>query len=80
MKSFMPSYTSYDKRGEIRKKGLQRTANHAYNGSRAYRDKLDQVGVKPEDIKSLDDLTRLPFTTSEDLSESYPYPLLSVPM
>jgi phenylacetate-CoA ligase len=80
MKSFMPSYTSYDELRELQKKGLQWTVNHAYNGSAAYRDKLNQAGVKPEDIKSLDDLTRLPFTTSKDLAEGYPYPLLSVPM
>ncbi|MEJ2719409.1 MAG: phenylacetate--CoA ligase [Deltaproteobacteria bacterium] len=61
-------------------KGLQWTVSHAYNGSEAYRAKLDDAGVKPGDIKSLDDLTKLPFTTSQDLAQGYPFPLVSVPM
>jgi phenylacetate-CoA ligase len=40
---------------------------------------MDDAGVKPGDIKNLDDLKRLPFTTADDLKEGYPFPLLSVP-
>jgi len=76
----MPTYSSYDELAAIQLKGLQWTVNHAYNGSPAYRAKLDQAGVKPDDIKSLDDLRRLPFTAAKDLAEGYPFPLLSVPM
>ena len=54
--------------------------NHAYNGSDAYRKKLDDAGCKPDDIRSLKDLQHLPFTTSQDLAQGYPFPLLSVPM
>ncbi|HQE79641.1 MAG TPA: phenylacetate--CoA ligase [Syntrophorhabdaceae bacterium] len=60
--------------------GLKWTVNHAYNGSATYRKKFDEAGVKPKDIKSLDDIRKLPFTTSKDLQEGYPFPLLSVPM
>lgn len=60
--------------------GLKWTVNHAYNGSATYRKKLDDAGVKPRDIKTLDDIRKLPFTTSKDLQEGYPFPLLSVPM
>ncbi|HPU29451.1 MAG TPA: phenylacetate--CoA ligase [Syntrophorhabdaceae bacterium] len=60
--------------------GLKWTVNHAYNGSPHYRKKLDEAGVKPKDIQSLDDIKKLPFTTSKDLQEGYPFPLLSVPM
>lgn len=60
--------------------GLKWTVNHAYNGSATYRKKLDEAGVKPKDIKTLDDIRKLPFTTSKDLQEGYPFPLLSVPM
>ena len=42
--------------------------------------KMDGAGVGPGDIRSLDDLRRLPFTTSKDLQEGYPFPLLSVPV
>jgi phenylacetate-CoA ligase len=80
MKTFMPSYSSYQELAEIQLSGLQWTVNHAYNGSPFYRKKLDEAGVKPEQIKSLDDLKRLPFVTSRDLAEGYPFPLLSVPM
>ena len=80
MKTFMPTYSSLDDLAAMQLKGLQWTVNHAYHGSAAYREKLDAARVKPADIKSLDDLARLPFTTSKDLAEGYPFPLLSVPM
>jgi len=60
--------------------GLKWTVNHAYNGSPVYKKKMDEVGVKPKDIKTLADIKKLPFTTSKDLQEGYPFPLLSVPM
>ncbi len=60
--------------------GLKWTVNHAYNGSPVYKKKMDEVGVKPKDIKTLEDIRKLPFTTSKDLQEGYPFPLLSVPM
>lgn len=59
--------------------GLKWTVNHAYKGSEHYRKKFDEVGVKPEDIKTLEDIRKLPFTTSKDLQEGYPFPLRSVP-
>jgi len=40
---------------------------------------LDEAGVGPEDIRSLEDIEKLPFTTAQDLQEGYPFPLLSVP-
>lgn len=80
MTSFMPTFSSLDELADIQLKGLQWTINHAYNGSPVYRAKLDDAKVRPEEIKSLDDLRRLPFTTAKDLAEGYPFPLLSVPM
>lgn len=77
--SFMPEAKTEEELHRQQLKGLQWTVNHAYQGSRAYHDKLDQAGVKPEAIRSLEDLQRLPFTTAEDLKEGYPFPLLSVP-
>ena len=59
--------------------GLKWTVNHAYKGSEHYKKKLDEAGVKPKDIKTLDDIRKLPFTTSKDLQEGYPFPLRSVP-
>lgn len=78
-KSFMPSFGSRDELKDLQLQGLQWTVNHAYTGSGFYKEKLDQAGVHPKDIKCLADLERLPFTTANDLQEGYPFPLLSVP-
>jgi phenylacetate-CoA ligase len=78
-RTFMPSFKSVDELQQHQLKGLQWTVAHAYRGSDFYRRRLDQAGVRPEDIQSLDDLRRLPFTTADDLREGYPFPLLSVP-
>ncbi len=59
--------------------GLKWTVKHAYNGSCHYREKFDKAGVKPTHIKTLDDIRKLPFVTSKDLQEGYPFPLQSVP-
>jgi phenylacetate-CoA ligase len=75
----MPLHLTEKELREIQLRGLQWTVTHAYNNSPFYRRKLDEAGVKPEDIKSLDDIRRLPFTTAEDLQEGYPFPLRSVP-
>jgi len=78
-KSFMPLAKSPDELLDLQLKGLQWTVNHAYNGSRFYRKKMDDAGIGPAGIESLDDIEKLPFTTSKDLQEDYPFPLLSVP-
>jgi phenylacetate-CoA ligase len=77
MKTFLPSNENL-KKGQL--EGLQWTVTHAYRGSETYRKKFDGLNLKPEDIQSLGDLKRLPFTSAEDLSEGYPFPLRSVPM
>jgi phenylacetate-CoA ligase len=79
LKRFMPEMKTEEELEAHQLEGLKWTVGHAYNGSPVYRKKLDGAGVKPEDIRSLDDLRRLPFTTSKDLQEGYPFPLLSVP-
>jgi phenylacetate-CoA ligase len=60
-------------------KGLKWTVDHVYRGSEFYRRRFDKAKVKPEDIKTLEDIRKLPFTTSKDLQEGYPFPLRSVP-
>lgn len=44
-----------------------------------YKEKLDEMGVKPEDIQSIDDIVKLPFTYKQDLRDTYPFGLLAVP-
>ena len=59
--------------------GLKWTVDHVYHGSEFYRKKFDEAKIKPGSIKSLKDIEKLPFTTSKDLQEGYPFPLRSVP-
>ena len=79
-KTFMPSFKNMDDLQQHQLKGLQWTVAHAYEGSAFYRNKLEQAGVRPGDIQSLDDLRKLPFTTADDLRVGYPFPLLAVPV
>jgi phenylacetate-CoA ligase len=78
--TFMPTYKTDKELKSLQLKGLKWTVQHAYNGSPAYRKKLEESGIRPNDIRSLGDLQKLPFTTAKDLQEGYPFPLLSVPM
>ena len=59
---------------------LQQTVRHAYANVPLYTRKLDEAGVGPDDIRSLDDVRRLPFTTKADLRETYPFGMFAVPM
>ena len=59
---------------------LQKTVKHVYDNVPLYRDRMDAAGVKPEDVKTLDDLQRLPFTSKQDLRDTYPYGMFAVPM
>jgi len=59
---------------------LQATLHHAYANNPGYRIKFDAAGVSPKDLRTLDDLTRFPFTTKSDLREAYPFGFLAVPM
>ena len=78
-KTFMPSFANRDELEQHQLKGLQWTVGHAYRGSDLYRRRLDEAGVRPDEINSLDDIRKLPVTTADDLKEGYPFPLLSVP-
>ena len=77
--TFMPDLSDEKALAAHQLKGLQWTVRHAFEGSSFYRQRLEQAGVTPESIQSLKDLARLPFTTTEDLREFYPFPLRSVP-
>jgi len=59
---------------------LKSTVARCYNNVPYYRKKLQDAGVQPQDIKSLDDIRRLPFTVKDDLRENFPYKLFAVPM
>jgi len=78
LKRFPPKYATPEELPALQLKGLQWTVAHAFRNSPFYRRRLTAAGVSHEDIRSLEDLARLPFTTAEDLREGYPLPLLSV--
>ena len=69
-------------RGEIEKiqlERLQETVNRVYEKVPAYRQKMDEAGITPSDIKTLGDLARLPFVTKQDMRDNYPFGLFTVP-
>ncbi|MCA8277191.1 phenylacetate--CoA ligase [Burkholderia sp. AU30280] len=58
---------------------LKWSLRHAYDHSPVYRRKFDGAGVHPDDLKTLADLSRFPFTTKSDLRDSYPFGMFAVP-
>ena len=77
--TFMPDIRSVDELNALQLKGLKWTVAHAYNNSAGYRKKFEDSGITPDDIKTIEDIKRLPFTTLNDLQDGYPFPLLCVP-
>lgn len=65
---------------ELQSEKLVKQVKHIYENVEYYRNMMDKKGVKPEDIKSVDDLHKLPFITKADLREAYPYGLLAKPL
>lgn len=63
---------------EIQLKKLKETVRYIYEKVAPYRQKMDEAGVKPEDIQSLEDLTKLPFTYKADFRDNYPMGLFAV--
>lgn len=78
-KTFLPSFVDKAQLQAYQLEGLKWTVQHAYAGSDHYRNAMSAAGVHPNDIQSLDDIRKLPFTTADDLRAGYPFPLLSVP-
>jgi phenylacetate-CoA ligase len=64
----------------IQLRRLQTTVERVYANVPFYRDIFTKAGVSPSDIRSLDDLKRLPFTTKQDLRDNYPYGIFASPM
>lgn len=59
---------------------LAKQVKHVYDNVAMYRERMDELGIKPEDIKGVEDLHKLPFTTKDDLRDQYPYGLLAKPL
>ena len=67
-----------EKMRELQLERLQKIVAYAYEKVPFYRKKYDEAGVKPSDIKCLEDIRKLPFTVKSDLRDNYPYGLLAV--
>lgn len=59
---------------------LHKTVSRVYSNVPFYREKMQQAGVSPSDIRSADDLSLLPFTNKSDIRDNYPYGLMAAPM
>jgi phenylacetate-CoA ligase len=71
---------SLEEKRQIQTERLIKTVNRVYNNVPFYRKKMEELGIEPGDIKSIDDLRLLPFTTKQDLRDHYPYKLFAAPM
>ena len=65
---------------EIQSKRLVKIVDYVYHNTPFYRSKFQEMGLVPEDIKSIDDIAKLPFTDKLDLRDNYPFGLAAVPM
>jgi phenylacetate-CoA ligase len=72
--------SSLDELKALQLRRLQWSLQHAYDNVPHYRKKFDAAGVKPQDCRALEDLSRFPFTTKADLRETYPFGMFAVPM
>lgn len=65
---------------ELQLDRLRATLRHAYEHVELYRRKFDEAGLKPDDCRAPEDLSRFPFTTKADLRDTYPFGMFAVPM
>ena len=77
-RTFMPNISTGEELLALQLDGLRWTVGHSYENSPFYRQRLQKANITSDDINSMDDLLRLPFTTADDLREGYPFPLRAV--
>lgn len=70
---------SRDEISNLQSARLKKMVSRVYHNVEFYRKKMQQLGLEPGDINSIDDLSKLPFTTKEDLRDNYPFGLFAVP-
>lgn len=71
---------SIDELRSLQLERLKKTLYHVYENSPVYKAKFDQHGVHPDDLKTLEDLSKFPMTTKADLRDNYPFGMFCVPM
>ena len=72
-------YLSREEMSTVQGERLSKVVQKVYDNVEIYRKKMDLAGVKPSDIRTISDITKLPFTVKYDLRESYPFNFFSVP-
>ena len=70
---------SRDEMSALQSERLVKQVKNVYDNVAFYREKMDALGLEPGDIRGIEDITKLPFTTKEDLRNNYPFGLLAVP-
>ena len=65
---------------KLQNEKLVKAINYTYENSAFYKKRFDEAGIKPEDIKSVEDLRKIPFTTKQDFTDNYPFGLFARPM
>jgi phenylacetate-CoA ligase len=65
---------------ELKLRRLKETVFRVYSFVPSYKAKMDEMGITPSDIQTLEDISKLPFTTKQDLRDNYPFGLFAVPM
>ena len=65
---------------EIQSRRLKKIVSYVYHNTPFYRKKFQEMDLTPDDIQSIDDITKLPFTNKTDLRDTYPFGLAAVPM
>jgi len=71
---------SQDKLIKLQEERLRKIVRYCYDNCRFYRERFKDAGIKPDDIKTIDDLTKIPFTTKQDLRDNYPTGLFCRPL
>lgn len=71
---------SLQEKKDLQLERLKHIVEYCYNNVAFYRDRFDSIGLKPKDIKTLDDIKKIPFTEKKDLRDNYPYGLLARPI
>ena len=64
----------------LQSKRLVKEVNYVYHNVEYYRKKMQQAGLEPGDIRGIEDVTKLPYTTKEDLRVTYPFGMFAAPM
>ena len=70
---------SRDEMSALQSARLRKTVNHVYHNVEFYRKKMQKIGLEPGDINGIEDITKLPYTTKDDLRDNYPFGLFAVP-